>query len=257
MAGKRGQVTIFIIIAILIVLAGLFIFLIYPHFGSSGSSVNKNPQAFIQSCVEDDLQNVVEKISLQGGSVDPSFFVYYDSNKLQYLCYTEKDNEPCVKQVSFLEDHVEKEIASAIKNSVDSCFRTLEEVYAGEGFKANVRTEDGEIEVNLVEGHVVLNLKRYLVTLTNDEGTYNYRSFEISQGSNLKKLIELSFAIVEDEATKPEGVDLDFYRSNNKDFELWEFKPYADGTQIYVIKNKKTGEVFQFASRSYVIPPGF
>jgi hypothetical protein len=30
-----------------------------------------------------------------------------------------------------------------------------------------------------------------------------------------------------------------------------------DGTTLYIIENKKTGEKFQFASRSLAFPPGY
>jgi uncharacterized protein YpmB len=45
--GKRGQVTLFIIIGIIIVVMGVLIFLFYPQIKSSISSNAQTPEAFI------------------------------------------------------------------------------------------------------------------------------------------------------------------------------------------------------------------
>jgi len=44
--GKRGQVTIFIIIAIIIIVLGVLIYLFYPQIQSWISPESKNPAAF-------------------------------------------------------------------------------------------------------------------------------------------------------------------------------------------------------------------
>ena len=94
MSNKRGQVTIFIIIALLLILIVLFVFLILPRISTSGGFDTENPKAFIQSCVEDDLEDIIEVISKQGGSYEePLLYDYYELEKVQYLCYTEKYGE--------------------------------------------------------------------------------------------------------------------------------------------------------------------
>jgi flagellar basal body-associated protein FliL len=49
---KSGQVTIFIIIAIIIVAAGLLIYSFYPQIKTSFGTQQQNPPSFIQSCIE-------------------------------------------------------------------------------------------------------------------------------------------------------------------------------------------------------------
>ena len=50
---KRGQVTIFVIIAIVIIAAVILTYVFYPKIKAPTELSVKNPSAFIQSCLED------------------------------------------------------------------------------------------------------------------------------------------------------------------------------------------------------------
>ena len=73
---KRGQVTIFVIIAIVIVVAAIGMYFIYPQI--TGTSISSSPTEFIQDCLEDEIEENVEKISLKGGSLNPVFYSEYN-----------------------------------------------------------------------------------------------------------------------------------------------------------------------------------
>ena len=87
-SSKRGQVTMFIIIAIVIVVIGVLIYLLWPRIFSTSSFDVKNPERFLQECVQDDLIESIKLISKQGGEIDPSNYYLYMDDKLNYLCYT-------------------------------------------------------------------------------------------------------------------------------------------------------------------------
>ena len=67
---KRGQVTIFIILAVFIVADTAVIYSFYPQIRSAFVTDLKNPGAFIEECLREDLENAVELIRIQGGSVE-------------------------------------------------------------------------------------------------------------------------------------------------------------------------------------------
>src|SRR3989344_834842 len=104
---KSGQLTIFIIVAVIIVAMAAMIYFLFPgvlvNFGISGG----NPQQFVQTCIEEELRNNVEKISAQGGSLEPENFVLYQDDKIEFLCFNENDYLPCVMQQPFLKEHIE------------------------------------------------------------------------------------------------------------------------------------------------------
>ena len=65
---KRGQLTIFIIIAIAVIVIGFLIYMFYPSIRSALGVGPKTPDGFIQTCLEEDIEKAIEVLSLQGGS---------------------------------------------------------------------------------------------------------------------------------------------------------------------------------------------
>ncbi len=123
---KKGQVTIFIIIAIIIVAAGVLVYSFYPQIKSSLGGGIKNPQAFIQECIEDELEETVELVSLQGGDFNPKFFSTFDGIKIKNLCYTAQYCALCSVQEPQLKPYIEREIKENIKDTADACFNSFE-----------------------------------------------------------------------------------------------------------------------------------
>ena len=54
---KRGQVTIFIIIAIVIIAAAILIYTLVPKASTGTTFDAKNPQGFIQSCLQKTIED--------------------------------------------------------------------------------------------------------------------------------------------------------------------------------------------------------
>ena len=86
---RRGQITIFIIVGILIVALGVLIYLFYPQISSTlfGGGA-KSPSETIQGCLEPTLKEQTDLISAQGGSLSHTHYFYYRGDRIQYLCYT-------------------------------------------------------------------------------------------------------------------------------------------------------------------------
>ena len=126
---RKGQLTIFIIIAMVIVAVGILIYSFWPQIKSVLGGEAGNPQAFIQGCVEKEIEDAVEIISLQGGSVEPDSFYTYEGNKIEYLCYQNQGYASyCVVQQPFLKQHIESEIKNEIADAVESCFESMREI---------------------------------------------------------------------------------------------------------------------------------
>ena len=107
---KRGQVTIFIIIGILIVAGVVLFFVLRPEIDITKEKAIKKPQTYIHSCIKPELEKVVNKISLQGGSLEPSPSTVYRGEKIAYLCYVDVPYYECIVQQPFLKTHIKKEI---------------------------------------------------------------------------------------------------------------------------------------------------
>jgi len=248
---KRGQVTIFIIIAILVVALGVLIYMFYPKIFSSTEIETKNPSDFIQECMEEKIQDTVELVSLQGGSVDPGFYYIYDNEKVEYLCYVNQYYRPCIVQQPMLIQHIQSEIKNEIEGDVEACFNSMEESYKNKGYETDMKT--GDTTVELLPNKVVTTFG-YELTLTKGD-TEKYQNFKIVLDNNLYELASIANSIINWE-TQYGDAEVTIYMNYYHDLKV-EKKKQIDETTIYILSNRNDDKKFQFASRSYAFPPGY
>ena len=137
---KRGQVTFFIIIAIIIIVAGVLVYFFVPKASTQTTFDVKNPQGFIQSCLQKTIEGRITTLSLQGGSLNPEFYFTYENNKVQYLCYTNEYYSKCVVQPPILtQQYIESEIKDSISSDVSSCFDSLQQSYKNDGYVPSLK----------------------------------------------------------------------------------------------------------------------
>ena len=246
---KRAQVTIFIIIAIVIVVMGVLAYLFFPQIKSTIGRGVKNPQAFIQECIEEDIEDTIDTISLHGGDVDPKFFSTFNDIKIKNLCYTTQYCVLCSVQEPQLKPHIEREIKENIEQKVNSCFNSLKESYKRRGYVVDLK--EGPIKVELLPNRIVSTFNHSL-TLTKED-TEKYDSFNVVLNNNLYELISITNSILEWEATYGD-TDVTIYMNLYSNLKI-EKKLLSDGTKIYIITDRKRENKFEFASRSLVFSP--
>lgn len=249
---NRGQVTIFIIVAILIIGLAAMIYFLIPKTQIGSDFDAQNPEAFIQNCLENRLEEVVSTISSQGGSVVPEFYVLYNGDKVEYLCYTNEFYKTCVIQQPMLKQHIEKEIKASISSDVQSCFKNLKENYESKGY--SVILQDGRTDVELLPKRIAVTFTNYVLTITKAE-TKRHDAFNIVLNNNLYELTSIANSIINWEAAYG-NAETTAYMAYYKDLKV-EKHTQQDGTKIYIIIDRNTENKFQFASRSIAWPPGF
>jgi hypothetical protein len=248
---KRAQVTIFIILAIIIVALAFLIYSFYPQIKSSLRTSEKSPQSFMQSCIENDVKEAVAKLSLQGGSIAPVNYVMYDDNKVEYLCYTDEFYRNCVVQQPMLKQHVELEIRNEISNNADSCFNSLKESYEKQGYEVNLKKGDKRVE--LLPKRVVTTFN-YSVTLTKGD-TKKYDSFAVILDNNLYELVSIANSIIEWETTYGDA-DATIYMTYYPDLKV-EKSLRGSGDKVYILTDRNTGNKFEFAIKGQIWPAGY
>lgn len=250
-SNKKGQVTLFIILALVIAVAGVVIYWFYPQLQVTVGFGARNPTEFIQFCLEDELTDNVEQISIHGGSLNPEHYFLYEGEKIEYLCYTEKDYETCTMQRPFLRQDIEAELARGISEASRTCFEELKESYRRQGYTVNLN--QGDIEVKLAPEKIITSFDNTL-TLTKEDSE-RYTDFSIVVNNNLYELVSIAISILNYEAAYGDSettVYMNFYH----DLKV-EKKKQGDGTTIYILTNRDSGDKFQFASRSVAWPSGY
>jgi hypothetical protein len=247
---KKGQVTIFIIIAILVVALGVLIYMFYPKIISRTTTETTNPSTFIQECMQDKIQNTVDTLSLQGGSVNPTFYYTYGKDNIEYLCYTNQYYRPCVVQQPMLIQHIQSEIQKEIKNDTISCFDSMKKSYENKGYQVDMKS--GNTTVELLPEKIVTTFG-YELVLTKGEAA-KYQDFKITLDNNLYELAGIANSIINWE-TQYGDAEVTTYMNYYHNLKV-EKQKQLDETTIYILTNRDNGNKFQFASRSYPFPPG-
>jgi len=244
--GKKAQLTIFIIIAIVVIAIVALLFMFPKLRTNIGFEKLQSPENFIQTCLEDAIKENVEMISKQGGSLEPSLNILYRDEKIQYLCYTPQKYQACVVQIPFLEKHIEEEIKNSIEEDVNFCFNSLKQTYEERGYAANLKK--GEIVVELLPKKILTTMN-YEFTFSKEEGTQKIGTFRVVVNNNLYELISIAQSIMNDEILIGDSFE-QFYM----DFYTWlkvEKERPGEDTTIYTLTDRNTQDKFKFAVQSW------
>ena len=115
MNSKKAQITIFIIVALVIVAGVALFFLMKTGVVPNplGRKVEVNSNVFLEQCLEDEIQETLEVLMAQGGYISNPLSVNFEFEdekpvNISYLCYTESDYVPCVNQEPMFLKHLKE-----------------------------------------------------------------------------------------------------------------------------------------------------
>src|SRR3989344_5255805 len=135
--GKRGQVTVFIILGIIIVAVIGITYFIISERAKQIKQENKFDESklqplkeYIESCIESEGEKALNIIGKQGGDIDPGLYQYYFDNKISYLCYTDSFTA-CFNRRPNLIQHMENELKNYMEKNLISCVNLDEIKKAG------------------------------------------------------------------------------------------------------------------------------
>tara|TARA_Y100000034_G_scaffold75151_1_gene90249 strand:+ start:1083 stop:1844 length:762 start_codon:yes stop_codon:yes gene_type:complete len=247
---KRGQVAIFVIVAIVIV--GLIVLgvMFYPEIqGVLG--VELNPQSYLKGCVEPIVVEGVALLSKQGGYQNPEGFIVHDGEKVKYLCYTNADYETCVVQEPAVKDRFESELKAIVEPRAVECGRNLKAEYESRGYGVSAGNVDAE--VSIVPDKIGIKFVAPM-TITKDTSE-TFREFDVEIDSEMYELLYTAQSIVDFESEYGDS-ETTLYLQYYPELKI-EKNKLGDGTTIYKLSNVITEEEFTFASRSLAWPPGY
>ena len=252
---NKGQVTIFIIIAILVIALAVLAYFFIPGLRSNVSQSAQSPSEFIETCIKEKIQNTIETISLQGGDfeIQEESSYFYKGDYLKYLCYINEYYKPCIIQEPFLKEHFEQEIKNEISNDVNSCFESMVANYRNKGYEVTLKNSETDSVVEISPYKIVVNFDNELILKKSD--TENYDSFYIILNSNLYELLDIAKNILVWEIDTGDSIT-EAYMTYDPYVKV-EKRRKSDETKVYILTDRRTDEVFQFAVRSWALPPGY
>ena len=248
MQNQKGQVAIFIMLALVIV-AVIIVILLKPK--SIIPSTNEfSPSSFLKSCLESDLKSNIELLSKNGGYKEEGE-LKYQGDKIKYLCYTAEYYKTCVIQQPLLKEHFEKELSISLSSKAQQCIQNLKKEYEGKGYQVTSGKTDLSVSINPEETNLILNSPLTI----KKENTQSFRQFEIKEKSQMYELLMTAVSILDYESSLGDS-ETTLYMKYYPNLKIEKVK-LSDGSKVYTLTNVITKESFRFASRSLSWPPGY
>lgn len=249
---QKGQVTIFVIVGILIVVGVVITTMII----SKGKKVDtpftpgENPKYFISKCAEYALQEAIFEIMPKGGYIEPQFFKEYQNQKIPYICYTSEYNTQCVNQEPLYSKHLVGEFEDYIFPKLVDCFEQVEQEYQDRGIFTQLEDNtEMKISIDILPGKIHTLIEREFLIEENGE-TISYSEFRASLESNLFDVVKTIERAVSHES-KFCSFDVSDYSTFYPELKITK-KGLNDGTIIYNIKDELTLIETNFAVRGCV-----
>ena len=245
---KRAQLTIFIILALAIAI--ILILLFTGKTNLTAIFTPTTPINQIKNCVQEPVQEAVDILRLQGGSIDPSLYYIYQGSKIEYLCYTEEYYKTCIMQKPLLKQAVEQQIQSYASPRIKNCISSVKANLERKGYQVTMSSP--QISISLLPGDILINIISDIRIVKAE--TESYKSIKIDMSSSLYEQIMLASSISNWEARYGDAETMNYmiYYPTLK----VEKKKQGDGTKVYIITDRDSEDKFMFASRSLVLPAG-
>ncbi len=243
-SGKKGQVTMFILVAIVIVSAILVFFLWArpTYFSQEGKKLG------FESCIEDAVEQVMEDLEAKAGLIDPEFTYAYKGEDLTYLCYTSEYYKTCTVQRPFLKQTFDDQLEISIRDSMDTCYSNSINELKSQGYDV----VSGEINYDVVIEPGVIRVE---VNAPTTVGSQRFTKFNVRINSALYETLMIATSILQFEVKYGDS-DVTSMMGFYPDYVIDKIKR-GDGTTVYMLENKVYGNKFKFASRSLAWPPGY
>ncbi len=234
---KKGQVSLFIIVGVILVLAILipFIYLSYKQeVPIKTDAENEHIEGFIEGCIDQKAKQSLFYLGFIGGatkvnSQEPfEFFYEYDEYyKIPYHFY---DGENLIKDVK-----IEKILESFMDNNLEHCIKNFEN-YKNE---ADFEYKEPKTDVSIKDKEVIVNVDFPVIIKREGKQSKLATTFLSKVPVRLGTIHKIGKTIVEKSEKEPSLIDWEYISDKNKDG--FNITAYAgeDYTIIYRIVDNK------------------
>ena len=252
---KRGQATILILLAIIILAVIGLIFFAKSKIYVGGTNIENLQRELdpiirhVEKCLYDTTSESTYLIAKQGGYIEPKETTYrlYNGQKISYLCYNKPLVKTCSNRYLRISD-VEEQLEQTINQKLDSCLNIKSFEKAG----YNLIIGNKNIEVDIGTDNVITTLNQQ-IKLKREDKEAQIEVFKKAVPLPLGRLYSASKDIVNAEATfglfDPLIYSLAKSKFTAKPYTVQRLQPHPD--KLYILKINNIPEenkefIFQF-----------
>ena len=231
MKSKKTQITIFVIIAIVIILGVAAFFVIKQNSSLNvETSLDRDLTKKVESCATELLNSGIGLIGIQGGYIAlPENFVATSDSKIAYGFYEGQNT-----LVSLAE--MEKELSSFLEFSLPECLnQTIIKNYEIKKGVASVKTK---ISADYVSVDII-----YPITISSAESTYTFDKYFVKTNSILGSLHDAMNNIILSQAENISYINTLTFADSGYNAQIYTLD---ENTQIYSIGDSM--EKFKFVT---------
>ena len=242
---KKGQVTIFILLGIVLVFTILVLSFI---FGKDALNFfrSKDTYSEISECIGEVVQPAVNDLLKNGGIGNPAITIRYAGVNYTYLCYTKENFKNCYSINPTPLTSVEKTLREKTVEEVKNCFTTSLKELEKKGY--TIDEQELEYSISFVPSSILVKInKKIAISKENSSQVFEDFSFEIK--SKFYELLLLANKIVD---SNVKSCDFNYlaYTMFKRNYQITE-KNFM-GSKIYTILEKSSNEEIKFAIRGCI-----
>jgi hypothetical protein len=248
---KSGQVTIFIVIAIVIVAAILIAYL--GGWLKVEQSTTNNPKQYMESCILNSIKTI-EKSILESNTY-PNFnssnYILFKNEKIPYLCVASEFYKPCIPQDPALFSRLKKLMENKVAVDTTICLNKLYKDLDSENYQ--ITKKSGEVKLDITPDEIIATLNE-TIYFVKGENSYSISGFQSDYQTKIYEMLKLEQTIVNYESTFCEFNKMNWM--NSYPSVIISRDMTSDQTKVYTLKDRLTDRQIKFAIKTCVLPAG-
>ncbi len=255
MRNKRGQATVFVIIALVLVALMVLFFLLWSYVipKTTISPTPNAPNQYLAECVSEQIGEASKLIIDNNGYISKDRYkesMAYEYEKIPYLCYTEESYARCIAQEPVLISHLNEEVYAYIEDKIDECFNSLKSDIESDGFSL-LSEGQTSFEVELMPNNIKVKINKNL-KFSKAEESKEFNTFTVNSVSPLYDMALIVQRIIKEESLWTNSGYIDIMEAN-RGIDINKFTTGSDD-EIYTVLDKKTESSWRFAVRGGILP---
>lgn len=244
---NRGQLTLFIILTVFIIVAiGLLFYYVQPRISQTSVDIPK-----IDKCISDSLSNKINLLSYNAGLSDPKFKYSYFGENYTFLCYTDEYFLPCVNQMPMPISVFENSLQESLLEDFQKCYDSSVEDLIKRGYEVSKGKASFNVSILPTEIRIDVDAP---ISASLEGSSVSSRKYSYAHKSNIYDVLSVVISLVQFETYYGDSDQLDHMRA----FPNIKIKKtrIGNGVKVYTITEKNEKINYLFAIKSRPFPPG-